>query len=133
MGSQLRLSRYEPEPEDPAIRERIQSRAMNRKVFREMIKAEIADGRLGRRERKELIQFAGSLGIDTYEAYLLLRAVEYECRIALPEGNAATLSAVDVRRILESDEPSAATVIISLLTVLLIGAMVIRVIMALAS
>jgi hypothetical protein len=134
MGSDLRLRRFDSEQEDLAVREKIQSRAFHRRIFREMVKGEIGNGRLSWRQQKDLIQFAGSLGIDTYEAHLLLRAVEYECCISGPAAKAGIIAPVGAARLLEYDAaPGAATVIISLLTVLLIGAMAVRLLSALIS
>jgi hypothetical protein len=127
MGNQLRLRRFEPEPEDPVVSERVQARAFNRRVFREMVKSEIGDGGLDRRRRNELIRFAESVGIDDYEAHLLLRAVEYECCLAGPGG-------ADARRLPGLEEPlGPVAVVISLLTAVLIGAMAIRVLAAMLS
>ena len=134
MGNHLRLRWFDSEPEDQAVRERIQTRAFNRRVFREMVRGEIGNGRLSRRQQKDLIQFAGTLGIDTYEAHLLLRAVEYESCINGPSAEAGIIAPVGAARLLEYDaSPGAATAIISLLTILLVGAMAFRILSALMS
>ncbi len=50
-----------------------------RRVFREMIRLEASDRPLTWLERRALARFAEQLGIDGFEARLLIRAVEYEC------------------------------------------------------
>ena len=50
-----------------------------RKIFREMIKAEIEAQPLTWRQRGELLAFAEHLDIKNEDARLLLRAVEFEC------------------------------------------------------
>lgn len=53
--------------------------ASTRKIFREMIKAEIEAKPLTWRQRGKLVAFAEHLDIENKEATLLLRAVEFEC------------------------------------------------------
>ena len=50
-----------------------------RRIFREMVKGEIEDRPLGLRQRRSLVRFGRRLGIDSFEARLIVRAVEYEC------------------------------------------------------
>jgi len=49
-----------------------------RRIFREMVKEELASGPLSKSTRRELVSFASTAGLDAYEARLTIRAVEYE-------------------------------------------------------
>lgn len=49
-----------------------------RRIFREMVKEELASGPLAPRMRRELVEFASTAGLDAYEARLTIRAVEFE-------------------------------------------------------
>ena len=78
-------NRYGDAPTDP--HERYESRptvstprldrAFSRRLFREMGKQQIDDEPLGWRRRRALVKFGGRLGIETFEARLIIRAVEY--------------------------------------------------------
>ncbi len=46
-------------------------------IFRQMVAAELRDGRLPGRRRRELIQFAQHLGIRRHEAEWLIAEVQY--------------------------------------------------------
>lgn len=133
MGNELRLSRFDPEGDDPEVVQRVQRRAANRRIFREMVKGEINDGRLTHRRRRELIQFAAGLEIDDYEARLLLRAVEYECCVAGPAQAAGLETPTDAGRLLAADEssPLAAFVLVGL-TIIIIAAMALRALSAMS-
>lgn len=72
-------SQFASSPSAPQI-----DRQFGRQLFRELIKMQIEDGPLRRSQRRELITFARRLGIDTFEARLIIRAVEYECGVAAP-------------------------------------------------
>lgn len=54
-------------------------RTMNRTLFREMTRTELENGPLGWLRRRTLVRFGIRLGIDPFEARLIVRAVEYEC------------------------------------------------------
>ena len=49
-----------------------------RRIFREMVKEELAAGPLPARTRRELVEFASTAGLDVYEARITIRAVEFE-------------------------------------------------------
>jgi len=53
-----------------------------RRIFREMVKEELASGPLAPRMRRELVEFASTAGLDAYEARLTIRAVEFELGFA---------------------------------------------------
>lgn len=53
-----------------------------RRIFREMIKEELAAGPLPARTRRELVEFASTAGLDVYEARVTIRAVEFELGMA---------------------------------------------------
>lgn len=71
-------------PVDPAVRAPKLDRAFSRQLFREMIKMQIDEGPLRRGQRRDLIRFARRMNLDTFEARLIIRAVEYECGVAAP-------------------------------------------------
>ncbi|RIK62027.1 MAG: hypothetical protein DCC65_17990 [Planctomycetota bacterium] len=52
-------------------------RAAHRRLFHEMVKAEIESGTLSSSRRRALVRFARRLGILPPEAKLIIRAVEY--------------------------------------------------------
>jgi len=53
-----------------------------RRIFREMVREELTSGPLTPAKRRELVGFASSAGLDSYEARLIVRAVEYELGMA---------------------------------------------------
>ena len=53
-----------------------------RRIFREMVKEELATGPLAAWKRRELVEFASTAGLDAYEARLTIRAVEHELGMA---------------------------------------------------
>lgn len=55
------------------------ARADCRRVFREMVRLETQDRPLSWVRRNRLVRFAEELGIDGFEARLVVRAVEYDC------------------------------------------------------
>ena len=59
-------------------------RSFNRRLFSEITKMQIVDAPLGWSRRRELVRFARKLGIDAFEAKLLIRAVEYELGLTRP-------------------------------------------------
>lgn len=61
-------------------------RTFGRQLLREMTRMQIDDGPLRWSQRRELVRFARRMGIDTFEARLIIRAVEYECGVAAPAG-----------------------------------------------
>jgi hypothetical protein len=65
-------------PLDEALADRQQRRAAHRRIFRDMVKGELETCALSWWRRRDLVKFAASLGIDRYEALLLIRGVEYE-------------------------------------------------------
>ena len=67
----------------PAATRRI--KATHRRVFRQMVKQEIEDQPLNWFRRRALIRFAEKkLQIDSFEARLIIRGVEYECGHVAP-------------------------------------------------
>ena len=60
------------------------NRVFGKQLFREMVKLQIEDEPLRWTQRRELVKFGRRLGIDTFEARLIIRAVEYECGLAAP-------------------------------------------------
>lgn len=55
------------------------ARADCRRVFREMVRLETQERPLSWVRRNRLVRFAEGLGIDGFEARLVVRAVEYDC------------------------------------------------------
>jgi hypothetical protein len=53
-------------------------------VFSEMVKGEIEDRPLSWGRRRRLIRYGRSLGIDVFEARLLVRAIEYASGHVMP-------------------------------------------------
>lgn len=74
-------SRHETDLDAPRVRV---DRSFARCTFREMIKLQIDDKPLRWSQRRELVRFARRLGIDAFEAKLLIRAVEYELGLVRP-------------------------------------------------
>jgi hypothetical protein len=72
------------EPDGAPVEWRPGAKAANRRLFREMVKGEIEDRPLSWSRRRSLIRFARRLEIDSFEARLLIRAVEYECGHVTP-------------------------------------------------
>jgi len=93
MGGNLRLVRPDENPEDSELVRKIETRAMNRRAFREMVKTEVGEHPLTGRRRREFVRFAESIGIEAYEARLLIRAVEYECCVGEQGADGRLLSA----------------------------------------
>jgi len=59
-----------------------------RRVFRQMLKDELAEQPLTPAKRREYVKFAKRLGLDDFEANLYIRAVEYECGYQPPPPDA---------------------------------------------
>jgi len=57
-------------------------RSFSKQLFREMAKTEMEDAPLTWRQQRQFVAFATRLGIDEFEARLILRAIEYECGYA---------------------------------------------------
>lgn len=53
------------------------ARMSARTVLAEMVRQDVAEGRLSWRRRKAMVRFAERLGLDGYEAQLLIRAAEF--------------------------------------------------------
>ncbi|HWL91916.1 MAG TPA: hypothetical protein VNT79_00125 [Phycisphaerae bacterium] len=70
--------RFEPSRND---RER---RSLNRRLFREMIKTQLEEGALSWLKRRTLVRFGVRLGLDAFEAQMIVRAVEFEGGSAKP-------------------------------------------------
>lgn len=84
--------------------EKRHERNVHRRVFREMIRNELDDAPLGWLKRRNLIRFAVRLGIDEFEARLIVRAVEYECGRASPAAMTEVESQVQADFISQSNE-----------------------------
>jgi len=54
-----------------------EARMTARRVLAEMVRQEVADRRLTWRRRRALVRFAERLGLDAFEARLLVRAAEF--------------------------------------------------------
>ena len=71
---------HEPStPEDRVHQARSIDRSFSKQLFREMAKSEMENAQLSWQQRRRFVAFATRLGIDEFEAKLILRAVEYEC------------------------------------------------------
>lgn len=128
MGSNLRLVQPDREPEDSELARLIEVRAMNRRAFREMVKSQVEEHALSRRQRRDFVRFAESVGIDAYEARLLVRAVEYECCLGECAARAGLTSPVEGIGLPADDDGSSwLGPAVFLLTAILIGAMGLRV------
>lgn len=75
----------------------------HRRLFREMVKGEIEDRPLSWSRRRALVRFAVRLGIDLFEARLVIRAVEYECGHVAPAAMADVETPVDADYVLRPD------------------------------
>lgn len=90
--------------DDPARRSTRVDRTIARQLFREMITMQIDAGPLPGTRRRELVRFARRLGIDTFEAKLIIRAVEYECGVAAPAAMDDRETPADKRLVTADDE-----------------------------
>ncbi len=78
MGSEAEET--SPRPKAPGKdRDAGQMKANCRSIFREMVRIEIEDRPLNWRRRRELIRYGQSIGMEVFEAALIVRAVEYAC------------------------------------------------------
>lgn len=71
------------------------TRNLNRRLFREMIKTDLEDQPLNWLRRRTFVRFAHRLGIDAFEARLIIRAVEYESGHASPPTAVESETSVD--------------------------------------
>lgn len=71
------------------------TRNLNRRLFREMIKTDLEDQPLNWLRRRTFVRFAHRLGIDPFEARLIIRAVEYESGHAGPAAAVESDASVD--------------------------------------
>lgn len=134
MGGNLRLVQSDQDPEDSELVRKVETRALKRRAFREMLKTEIAEHPLTGRRRREFVRFAESLGIDAYEARMLIRAVEYECRIGGSGADGGSRSATWTLGPPADEEGSSwFGLAIFLVTAFVIGAMLSRALSALSS
>lgn len=69
-------------PDEPLFLPGAHRRNAIRRIFREMVKEELASGPLRPQTRRELVEFASTAGLDLYEARLTVRAVEFELGMA---------------------------------------------------
>ncbi|MCB9858518.1 MAG: hypothetical protein H6818_22805 [Phycisphaerales bacterium] len=90
--------------DDPARRSSPVDRSIARQLFREMIAMQVDDGPLPGARRRELVRFARRLGIDTFEAKVMIRAVEYDCGVAAPAALDDRKSPADTRLVSTEDE-----------------------------
>lgn len=103
MGRELPPEAYESGLDHHLAPEVRLARAMNRKLFREMVKEQIVDSPITRSQRRAFVQFAEELGMDAFEAKLFIRAVEYECGHVAPAAMAEIQTSV-VREYLCEDD-----------------------------
>lgn len=89
---------------DPETPPAVLDRAFGKRLFREMIKLQIEDGPLRGGQRRELVRFARRMNIDTFEARLIIRAVEYECGVAAPAALDDRETPADQRFVIHLDE-----------------------------
>ncbi len=73
------------------------ARADCRRVFREMVRLETQDRPLSWVRRNRLVRFAEGLGIDGFEARLVVRAVEYDCGHVPPAAMADCATPADMQ------------------------------------
>ncbi|MBN2562560.1 MAG: hypothetical protein JXQ75_16670 [Phycisphaerae bacterium] len=97
MGGQRLRELLESELDFGARSEHERTRATNRRVFREMVVGEIENRPLSWSRRRALVRFGESLGIDAFEARLIVRAVEYAC------GHVEPAAMADVEPAVETD------------------------------
>lgn len=87
-------------------------RAFGRRLFREMIKLQIDDAPTTWRDRRRLVRFARRLGIDAFEAKLLIRATEYELGLVEPAALDARQTAAETRYIARDNATSRASLLL---------------------
>jgi len=79
------------------------ARAMHRRLFREMVKEQIADCPITNAKRRAFVRFAEKLHIETFEARLIIRAVEYECGHVAPAAMAENQTPVSRQYLGDAD------------------------------
>ena len=84
MGSELPPEAYESGLDHHLSWADRSARAMNRRIFREMVKTQIEDRPLSRHRRRALVRFGRKLKMDSFETRLIIRGVEYECGHVAP-------------------------------------------------
>ncbi len=121
-GDRDRLPTGTPARRSPQNRE---SLSLNRRLFREMVRGEVDDGPLSWLRRRTLVRFAVRLGMDSFEARLIIRAVEYECGVVKPASMADVETPIDTGYIASSrqmnDTSIVQLVILAVLTALILG------------
>ncbi|MFH1417747.1 MAG: hypothetical protein ABII12_05600 [Planctomycetota bacterium] len=134
MGEELRPDLFKSDVHRVPSSERTQRRAAHRRIFRDMIKIEVEDRPLRWLRRRELILFAQSLGIDAFEARLLIRAIEYECGHVVPAAMADVETPIEKAYLARQEVASPfIRFIIVLLSVIVIDAVLLRLLFALAT
>lgn len=103
MGRELPPEAFESGLDHHLAPEVRRARAMNRRLFREMVKEQIADCPVSRSKRRAFVQFAEELGLDNFEARLIIRAVEYECGHVAPAAMAEIQTPVAREYLCEDD------------------------------
>ncbi len=127
MGDELRPDLARSDVDRASSSERAQRRAASRRILRDMIKIEVEDRPLKWLQRRELILFAQSLGIDAFEARLLIRAVEYECGHVVPAAMADVETPIEKAYLAHQETASPFLRFITvLLSVILIDAVLLR-------
>lgn len=76
--------------------------AQSRRLFREMVKGEIEHRPLSWSRRRALARFAEPMGIDLFEARLIIRAIEYECGHVAPAAMADVDTPVESQYLLDA-------------------------------
>jgi len=79
------------------------ARAINRRLFREMIKDQFADRPMSWWQRRALVRFAAALDIESFEARLIIRGVEYECGHVAPAAMADVQTPVKTEYLIDGD------------------------------
>jgi hypothetical protein len=69
-----------------------------------MVKMQMEDAPLRWSQRRDLVKFARKLGIDAFEAKLLIRAVEYELGLVPPAAMDDRRTDVDLKLVAAGDD-----------------------------
>lgn len=104
MGRELPPEAFESGLDHHLAPEVRRARAMNRRLFREMVKEQIADCPITKSKRRAFVRFAEKLHIDTFEARLIIRAVEYECGHVAPAAMAEIQTPVAREYLADADD-----------------------------
>ncbi len=86
-----------------------------RQVFSEMVMGEIEDRPLSWGRRRRLIRYGASLGMDAFEARLLIRAIEYASGHVMPAAMADTETPVERAYLGESKGAGASPGVVAIL------------------